>query len=189
VNNDINIQHKLVHGTSIWFTGLPSSGKTTIANELSMYLRKKNIPNILFDGDELRPIIAEGDDYSEEGRLHALHKGIQLCNIIIRSEVIAIFAVNLHSEKQRQVARKPYDINQYIEIWVDTPLDICIERDVKGLYQKALKGDIDNLVGVNIQFIPPINYDVRVATANESPEKATERIFKHLLMLKVIIHS
>ena len=187
MNKDKVTKFKLAHGVSLWFTGLPSSGKTTIAEELSNYLDNFSVPNVILDGDEIRPIIAKGINFSKDGRLKSLDKYIRLCNVILRSKMVVILALNHHSEKQRRIARESYPLNRYIEIWVDTPLDVCMKRDVKGLYKKALKGKTKNLVGISIKFENPVNYNIKIHTLKESLQEAVYKVFQYLKKLKIII--
>ncbi len=173
-------------GISLWFTGLPSSGKTTIARELSDSLTRLSLANVVLDGDQIRPIIAEGVDFSSQGRLKTTIKYIQLSKVLLDSKLIVILALNHHSQKQRQLAREAFPLNRYIEVWIDTPVELCKQRDVKGLYQKAARGEIEDLVGVSIAFEPPVNNDIRIFTPEESAPAAANKIIDYLKQVKVI---
>ena len=178
--------YRVPRGVALWLTGLPSSGKTTISKELSKVLHSRDVPNVVLDGDEIRPIIAADIGYSKEERLKSLSRYIQLCNILVRSNIIIILAVNNHSKRLRDLARSAYQPNQFVEIWIDCPLDICKQRDVKGLYRSALEGEIDDLVGVSFAFEPPDSAEVRIYTPEESSLAAAEKIVQYLEKVQAI---
>ncbi len=173
-------KYQITQGIALWFTGLPCSGKTTIAYKLANYLESLLLPALVLDGDIIRPIIAEGIGHTAEERYKSLLKYIKLSNVLTTAKLISIFAVINHSQKQRDFARKSHPRGQYAEIWINTPLDICIKRDTKNLYKKAIQGEINNMVGISIEYTPPENPDVIITTKNESPDEAAVKIFKYL---------
>ena len=179
-------RYECLKGTALWFTGLPSSGKTTIANHSKAYLESFSIPTVVLDGDVIRPIIAGDIDYSPEGRLNSLHKYIQLTNVLIQANIIVMLAVNNHCQKQRDIARISHPVGQFAEIWVDTPLELCIQRDVKGLYEKAQRGEIRDVVGISIEYETPQYPDIVITTQTEPPSKASKKIFSYLQKTKII---
>lgn len=176
----------LPKGVSLWFTGYPCSGKSTIAAALASFLDSKAIPVITLDGDEIRPIIGKDIDYTPAGREKVLDKYIDLCRIMIRTKAITMVVVNNHTQAQRKKARESLPAAQFIEIWVDTPLEICKERDVKGLYRAASKGEISNVVGVDINYETPESYDIKITTVTESIETGCQKIFNFLIQRGLI---
>ena len=178
--------YKCLKSTALWFTGLPSSGKTTIANHSKAYLESFSLPVIVLDGDVIRPIIAGDVDYSSEGRLQSLHKYIRLTKVLIQANIIVMVAVNNHCQKQRDIARTSHPAGQFAEIWVDTPLELCIQRDVKGLYEKAQRGEIQDLVGISIEYETPQHPDIVITTQTESPPEASKKIFSYLKKMGII---
>ena len=179
-------KYECMKGCALWFTGLPSSGKTTVANEAKNYFESFSIPTVILDGDIIRPIIANDIGYTPEGRLQSLHRYIQLVQVLIQSKIIVILAINNHCQEQRDIARKSHHVGAFAEIWVDTPLEVCVQRDVKGLYNKANKGEIQDLVGVNIEYEIPTRPDVIIKTQDESPHEASKKIFDHLYNTETI---
>ncbi len=177
---------KLPRGATLWFTGQPCSGKTTIARELFKQLESCNIPVILLDGDEVRPLIASGISHSTEGRRQSLDRYIGLVTLLLRSRVLTLVAVNQHAQAQREIARAAFMPGRYLELWVDTSIEECMRRDVKGLYAKARAGEIDNLVGFDIDFEPPKTHDLRIATAELSAKQAAKWIVDELATRAVI---
>ena len=174
---------------ALWFTGLPSSGKTTIANHAKSYLESFSLPVVVLDGDVVRPIIAGSIDFTPEGRLQSLYRYIQLTNVIVQTNLIVMVAVNNHCQEQRDIARKSYPTGQFAEIWVDTPLEVCIQRDVKGLYEKAQRGEIQDLVGISIEYETPQNPDIVIRTQTDSTTEASKRIFNYLCKKGIIAQA
>lgn len=179
-------RYECLKGAALWFTGLPSSGKTTIADHSKAYLESFFLPVVVLDGDVIRPIIAGDIDYSPEGRLHSLYKYIQLTNVLIQANIIVMVAVNNHCQKQRDIARTSHPAGQFAEIWVDTPLDLCIQRDVKGLYEKAQRNEIPDLVGISIEYETPQHPDIVITTQIETLPEASKKIFSYLLKSEII---
>ncbi len=137
---------KLNKKISIWFTGLPSSGKTTTAKKLKKELDKNKIPSIILDGDEIRKIIFNNKNYDKKSRLKSAHNYLKLAKIILRTKIILIVSTNHHTNKQRKFIRKNLK-EGYLEVWMKTPLKICKKRDSKKLYSKYNRGKLKNLVG------------------------------------------
>lgn len=173
-------KYECLKSIALWFTGLPSSGKTTIANHAKTYLESFSLPVVVLDGDIVRPIIAGNFDYSLEGRLQSLYKYINLTNVLIQTSIIVMVAVNNHCQEQRDIARTSHPASQFAEIWVDTPLEICIQRDVKGLYEKAQRGEIQDLVGISIEYETPRHPDIVITTQAETPTEASKKLFSYL---------
>ena len=119
----------LNHGQAIWFTGMPGSGKTTVAIALHALLDEKNVPTVMLDGDLIRPIICEGLGHTAEDRWKSLEKYTQLTTQIINSRVISILAVINHAEKQRAFARKAHPEGRFLGVWINTPVEVCQSRD------------------------------------------------------------
>lgn len=179
-------RYECLRGVALWYTGLPSSGKTTIAMNTKAFLEILSLPVVVLDGDVIRPIIASDIDYSPEGRRRSLDRYVQLSKVLIQSRVIVMVVVNNHSQEQREVARRSHPEGQFIEIWVDTPLDICMQRDVKGLYAQAEKGEVTDLVGVTIEYETPGNPDIVIRTEKETPAEESWMIFSHLKAAGII---
>ena len=169
---------------SIWFTGLPSSGKTTIAKELIKFLKRYKIPCILLDGDEIRKIITN-NNFDLNSRIHSTKQYTKLCKILIRSNILIIVSTNHHTNLQRKYVRKKLK-KKYFEIWVNTPLSTCKNRDVKKLYKKAEVGKIKNLVGFDLKFEKPLNYDLKINTKKNKTSAAVVSVINKLIQKGVI---
>ena len=107
--------HRLIKKMTIWFTGMPSAGKSTVAKKLSKYLNDIDIPNIILDGDEVRPIIADGVGYSNSGRKLTTPKYLRLCQIIFKSNIIPIVAVNQHTQSSRETSRNFFLLENFVK--------------------------------------------------------------------------
>jgi len=179
-------RYECLRGVALWYTGLPSSGKTTVAIETKAFLETLSLPVVVLDGDVIRPIIAADIDYSPEGRRRSLDRYVQLSKVLIQSRIIVMVVVNNHSQEQREVARRAHPEGQFIEIWVDTPLDLCMQRDVKGLYARAKRGEVTDLVGVTIKYEPPRNPDIVITTDKGSLSEESRSIFSYLKAAGII---
>lgn len=177
----------LPKGVSIWFTGYPCSGKSTIAKALAALLDALNIPVIILDGDEIRPIVGKDIDYSTSGREKILAKYIELAKIMIRTRAITLVVVNNHSQAQRKLTKDSLPPDQFLEVWVDTPIEICKERDVKGLYRAATNGEISNVVGIDINYETPETFDLKISTISDSVDIGCKKIFDALKVRNFII--
>ena len=171
---------RLPRGFALWFTGMPSSGKTTIARELHRQLDKLDVPDVILDGDEIRPLIAADLDRSNEGRHDSLFRYLKLVDVLIASRVIVIVSVINHSERQRQQTRQAHPEGAYAEVWVKTPKEECHRRDVKGHYAKAGRGEMEQLVGYDIDYEEPQDFDIIVETQRETVENAAKKIIRYL---------
>jgi adenylyl-sulfate kinase len=185
----MNTKHNLdiYKGATLWFTGYPCSGKTTIAKALCERLESLSVPVILLDGDEVRPIIGADLDYSSKGRGQSLQRYIDLCRILLRARALTIVSVNNHAQTQREQARAAFPLGRFFEVWVDTPLDICKERDVKGLYKAAIEGKVSNVVGVDIVYESPQSHDLRVTSLDCSADDSALTIIQHLLECRILV--
>jgi len=181
--------HKLdIHiGATLWFTGYPCSGKTTLAKALSAKLETLSVPVILLDGDEVRPIIGADLDYSSKGRGQSLKRYIDLCRILLRARALTIVSVNNHAQTQREQAREAFPPGRFLVVWVDTPLEICKERDVKGLYKAAIDGKVSNVVGIDIIYETPQSHDLRVTTLDYSADEGALTIIQHLQECGILV--
>ena len=175
------MSYQIENGYALWLSGLPGAGKTTVARALQTLLDENNVANVLLDGDEVRPIICEHLGHSAEDRRKSLEHYIQLSKLMTQNKVISILAIINHSVEQRAVAKEAHYEGQFGKVWIDTPLEVCRDRDPKGLYKKALaKPSQDNMVGVDIAYENADEADVIIRTLDETPQKAAARIFDFL---------
>lgn len=174
-------------GCCIWLTGLPSSGKTTIAQKLCDYLENECIKHDFFDGDMLRSMYTKTLGFSKEDRIENGKAVSFLTSKIVKHDGVAIVSLISPYIIMREYARKAVEAEGgiFIEVFVDAPVEECIKRDVKGLYKKALAGEISNFTGVNDPYEPPTNPDIHLKTDSLSIDQCVNEITLHLASLNV----
>jgi len=160
----------------IWFTGLSGSGKSTIANLLERRLHELNIHTYSLDGDNLRSGVNKGLTFSKEDRNENLRRTAEVANLFINAGVVVLAAFISPYIKMREEIKEIVGADNYIEVYVNTSLEVCEERDVKGLYKKARRGEIKDFTGINSPFEPPINPTIEIKTPLYSPEEAVDKI-------------
>lgn len=164
-----NIQDiQQLRGVTVWFTGLPSSGKSTIARALERRLKEGGLKVELLDGDVVRTHLSRGLGFSREDRDLNIKRIGFVCHLLTRNGIIAIASAISPYRETRDSNRRM--IGQFIEVYVKTPLEECEKRDVKGLYQKARKGEIKEFTGVDDPYEEPAHPEVICETLKESPE-------------------
>ncbi len=162
----------------IWFTGLSGSGKSTIANVLEHELFKKGCHTYSLDGDNIRNGINKGLDFSEEGRHENLRRIGEIAKLFLDAGIIVIAAFVSPFESDRKKIKQLVGEENYLEVFVDCPLSICEERDVKGLYAKARKGLIKNFTGIDSPYERPKNADLVIKSDQMEVEEAIAKILK-----------
>lgn len=166
-------------GFTIWFTGLSGAGKSTLAYELDRQLRAGGVPNVeILDGDVVRENLSKGLSFSKEDRDINIRRIAFVCHLLTRNGVPTIAAAISPYRETREYARAL--IGDFIEVHVATPLEKCIERGVKGLYRKALSGEIAEFTGVSDPYEPPLNPEVVCHTQEESVEESAGKIIAYL---------
>ncbi|MBC7240964.1 MAG: adenylyl-sulfate kinase [Anaerolineae bacterium] len=159
------MEHK---GFTIWFTGLSGAGKTTLAREVEKRLRARGMKVEVLDGDVVR----------QEDRDTNIRRIGFVCKLLTRNNVVAIAAaISPYREIRDEVRR---EIGNFVEVYVECPLEVLMERDVKGLYKKALAGEITNFTGVNDPYEPPLNPEVVIHSDRETVEESVEKIMRKL---------
>ena len=166
-------------GFTIWFTGLSGSGKTTLSKRLESELRRRGILKIeLLDGDVIRTHLSKGLGFSKEDRDANIKRIGFVCKLLSRNGVVAIAAAISPYREIRDVNRK--EIGEFVEVYCKCPLEVCIRRDVKGLYRKALAGEIRNYTGVDDPYEEPLKPDVTLETDQETSEQSVIKIIQKL---------
>lgn len=165
-------------GFTVWFTGLPSSGKTTLARKLEKYLKEKGFKVEVLDGDIVRKYFSKGLGYSREDRNENIRRIAYVAHLLTRNGVVAITAAISPYRETRGEARAL--IKRFVEVYVKCPVEECMKRDVKGLYKKALKGEIQNFTGISDPYEEPLNPEVVVETHKETEEESLNKIIKKL---------
>jgi len=158
---------------AIWLTGIPSSGKSTIARALKKRLEKLGCKVAILESDELRKLLTPNPKYTEEERDQFYRTMAVIGKYLVDHGICVIFDATAHKRRYREYARSI--IERFLEVYVYAPLETCIQRDVKGLYSKAFKGEIKTLPGLQVKYEEPMNPDVKVETHRQSVEEAVEK--------------
>jgi adenylylsulfate kinase len=165
-------------GFTLWFTGLSGSGKTTISEIVERELRNRERPVEVLDGDIVRTNLSKGLSFSRDDRnINVLRIGF-VANLLTRNGVgVVVSAISPYKEARDQVRRRIVD---FVEVFVDAPLEVCADRDVKGLYKKAFSGEIEQFTGVSDPYEPPNAPDLVLKTDEETPEESAQKVIEKL---------
>lgn len=169
-------------GFTLWFTGLSGAGKTTLAAAVGRQLRARGLRVEILDGDEVRTNLSKGLGFSREDRDTNIRRIGYVCRLLSRNGVAAISAaISPYREVRAEVrAAIERDGAEFIEVYVKCPLEVLIERDVKGLYKKALAGEIAQFTGISDPYEEPLAPDVVVESDRETLEESTAKIINEL---------
>jgi adenylyl-sulfate kinase len=163
-------------GFTLWFTGLSGAGKTTLARRVEKELRERGLRVEVLDGDVVRQNLSKGLGFSKEDRDTNIRRIGFVCNLLSRNGVVAIGAAISPYRSVRDEVRAAQDTGSFVEVYVDCPLAVLLQRDVKGLYQKALNGEIKNFTGVSDPYEPPEHPEILIHSDLESEQASTARI-------------
>ncbi|MDT0396236.1 adenylyl-sulfate kinase [Streptomyces sp. DSM 41636] len=169
-------------GATVWLTGLPSAGKTTIAHELAGRLRERGSRVEVLDGDEIREFLSAGLGFGREDR----HTNVQrigfVAELLARNGVIALVPVIAPYADSRDAVRKRHEANgtPYVEVHVATPVEVCSVRDVKGLYAKQAAGELTGLTGVDDPYEEPETPDLRIESQNQTVQESAASVYAAL---------
>ena len=169
-------------GFTLWLTGLSGAGKTTLAALLATELRARSVNLEVLDGDEVRTNLSKGLGFSKEDRDINIRRIGYVCRLLSRNGVGAVSAAISPYRAVRDEVREAIEQDgaDFIEVFVKCPIDVLAERDVKGLYKKALAGEIPHFTGVSDPYEPPLNPEVTVNSSLQTPEESADRIWATL---------
>lgn len=165
----------------LWFTGLSGSGKSTIANAVEQKLFDAGYKTYTLDGDNIRQGINRGLTFTAEDRAENLRRIAEVSKLFVDSGQICMAAFVSPTIQDRKIVRDIVGDKDFIEVFVDTPLEVCEQRDVKGLYAKARKGEIKNFTGISAPYEAPINPEILVKTENKSVEESAQEVFNYII--------
>jgi adenylylsulfate kinase len=166
-------------GFTLWFTGLSGAGKTTISEIVERELRARGSKVEVLDGDIVRENLSKGLGFSKEDRDTNIRRIAFVADLLSRNGVPVITAAISPYREIRDEARETMG-DRFIEVFVKASVEVCAERDVKGLYEKAFKGEIKEFTGVSDPYEPPLNPEITLDTEHESPEESAAKLLSLL---------
>ncbi|TKV35433.1 adenylyl-sulfate kinase, partial [Sphingobium sp. MP9-4] len=167
----------------LWFTGLSGSGKSTIANEVEKRLALMNRHTFLLDGDNIRHGLNKDLGFTEADRIENIRRVGEVAKLMADAGLIVLTAFISPFRAEREMVREMLPDGEFIEIFVDTPLEVAEARDVKGLYKKARSGSLKNFTGIDSPYEAPTSPEIRVNTVEMTPEEAAEHIIRKIMPL------
>ena len=184
ITRDAHAAMKNQKARVLWFTGLSGSGKSTIANEVEKQLFMMNRHTFLLDGDNVRHGLNRDLGFTEADRIENIRRVGEVAKLMADAGLIVLTAFISPFRAEREMVRNMLPEGEFIEIFVDTPLDVAEARDVKGLYRKAREGKLKNFTGIDSPYEAPENPEIRVNTVDMTPEQAARYIIDRILPLK-----
>ncbi len=165
----------------VWMTGLSGSGKTTIAKGVERYLHSKGILNQLLDGDNIRVGISNNLSFSSEDRAENIRRIAEVSKLFLNCGLVTLNCFVSPTIKIRKIAKDIIGNNNFIEVYINASIETCESRDTKGLYNKARKGEIKNLSGINAPFEAPKNPDLEINTSQLSIDESITKVIDYIL--------
>lgn len=165
----------------IWFTGLSGSGKSTLASAVEVQLFNKNYNTYILDGDNVRSGLNKDLDFTDQSRVENIRRISEVSKLFVDAGVIVLTAFISPFKQDRQQAKDLVGKENFIEVFVDTPIEICEQRDVKGLYAKARAGKIANFTGIDSPFERPENPDAHILTEGKTIEESLKELIDIIL--------
>jgi adenylylsulfate kinase len=164
----------------IWFTGLSGSGKSTIANQLELELHKKGVSTYVLDGDNVRLGLNKDLSFSAEDRSENIRRISEVANLMIDAGLVVLAAFVSPFKKDRELIREVVKDSNFVEVYINTSIEECERRDVKGLYKKARAGEIKNFTGLSAPYEAPDHPEIEIQTESTTVEQAVEIIIDHI---------
>ena len=179
LNNEVNVNEQIFSvkksdrnklnghkGKVLWLTGLSGSGKSTIANFLEQILHKKGIKTYILDGDNVRHGLCKDLDFTKAGRIENMRRVTEVAKLMVDAGIVISPFTN-----ERQIARNNFQDDEFIEIYISTPLEIAEKRDKKGLYKRARCGELRNFTGIDSPYEVPVKAEYTIDTSNQTSQK------------------
>ncbi len=164
----------------LWFTGLSGSGKSTIANAVEVKLNELHKHTYLLDGDNIRMGLNKGLGFSDEDRIENIRRIGEVSKLFVDAGTIVLTAFISPFQRERDAVRALVKEGEFVEVFIDTPLEVCESRDPKGLYQKARKGEIPNFTGISSPYEAPVKPEIHIVNDAISIEDVTQQIIDYL---------
>ncbi|MDV3503105.1 adenylyl-sulfate kinase [Marinobacter sp. M-5] len=173
----------------LWFTGLSGSGKSTIANALDVALHERGYHTFLLDGDNVRHGLCNDLGFSDEDRVENIRRVGEVCKLFADAGLIVMSAFISPFTSDRRMVRKLFPAGEFIEVFMDAPLETCESRDPKGLYKKARAGEIRHFTGIDSPYEVPAHPEIRLDTSCHSVDDCVESVIAYLLERELIARN
>jgi bifunctional enzyme CysN/CysC len=170
----------------VWFTGLSGAGKSSIANLVEKRLHALGVHTTTLDGDNVRHGLNKDLGFTEAERVENIRRVAEVSRLMVDAGLVVLVSFISPFRSERRMAREMVDEGEFCEVFVDTPLDVAEQRDVKGLYGKARRGELTNFTGIDSPYESPENPEIRIDTTTTSPEEAAEEVVNRLLDMNVL---
>jgi len=170
----------------VWFTGLSGSGKSTLAVQLEAQLHERGFKTYLLDGDNVRVGLNKDLSFTDAGRVENIRRIGEVAKLMLDAGVIVLSAFISPFQSDRDQVRQIIGSDNYIEVFVDAPIELCEERDVKGLYKKARAGEVKNFTGIDSPYEKPQQPDLVIETGRLSVDDSIDRLF-HFIAPRITV--
>ena len=170
----------------LWYTGLSGSGKSTVANAVDQKLFEMKCHTYVLDGDNVRHGLNGDLTFSDKDRVENIRRIGEVSNLFVDAGILVSTAFISPFESDRKMVRDLVPTGQFIEIFIDTPLEVCEQRDPKGLYKKARNGEIKNFTGIDSDYDIPTNPEIHIKTAQMSVEACADAVIEQLKQLGIV---
>ncbi len=170
----------------LWFTGLSGSGKSTLAHSVEEHLYQRGCHTFVFDGDNVRHGLCSDLDFTVEDRIENIRRVGEMAKLFVEAGVIALTAFISPFNQERERVRSLFSHGEFIEIYCKCSVEVCENRDVKGLYERARRGEINNFTGISSPYEEPVNPELKIDTELLSLNESVEKVVKYLYKRGVI---
>ena len=175
------------HGTAVlWFTGLPASGKSTLANLVEAGLHARGVHTIMLDGDNVRHGLNRDLGFTEADRVENIRRVGEVAKLMADAGLVVLCSFISPFRAERRMVRELFDSGEFIEIFVDTPLEQCIARDPKGLYRRALAGEIKNFTGVDQPYETPEQAELHLRAGEDDPDRLAAQVIDDMIRREIL---
>jgi bifunctional enzyme CysN/CysC len=164
----------------LWFTGISGSGKSTVANAFEKALHEKGIRTYILDGDNVRHGLNNDLGFTDADRVENIRRVAEVAKLMVDAGVVVLTAFISPFRSERRMARERFAADEFVEIFVDTPLEVAEARDPKGLYKKARRGEIPNFTGIDSPYEAPENPEIRISTESDDVDTLVQQLLEQL---------
>lgn len=170
----------------LWFTGFSGSGKSTVAGALESALHQQGVHTYLLDGDNVRHGLCKDLGFSDEDRVENIRRVGELSKLMVDAGLVVLTAFISPFQAERDMVRNLVGEGEFVEVFLDTPLDVCEQRDPKGLYKKARAGEIKHFTGIDSDYQVPVNPEITIDTSANNLEQSVQQLVDYLKAQQVI---